>query len=44
MIKHFSSEEKEKEERKRRKLIIIAIGILHISHVLLSSYVGFKYI
>ena len=41
--KHFNSEKKEKEERKRknnkkekikRKLIKIAIGILHISHML----------
>ena len=45
--KHFNSEKKEKEERKRknnkkekikRKLIKIAIGILHISHMLSSIY------
>ena len=43
--KHFGNEKKEKEERKRRKkkkekikikLIKIAIGILHISHILSS--------
>ena len=43
--KHFNSEKNEKEERKRRgkkekikrKLIKIAIGTLHISHILNST-------
>ena len=42
--KHFNSEKKEKEERKRRgkkekikRKIKIAIGTLHISHILNST-------